>query len=270
VLQRSGSTAAVAPLYVDSGMAFFVGAGSSDYLDLVGTADAAELAGLLGAVLDAHPGLLGFRLHHVLDSSPTAGLLAAAGSRLGLRRVDEGSLPAPWMGLDEPTVEAATAKKSLRRHERWFRAHGAIEVQHLRRAGEVEPHLDAFFDQHVARWSGTDSPSLFADPRQRSFYRSMVRRGSDEGWLRFTVVRWDDRPVAHHCGSSHGGRYLWYKPAYDPELARRSPGEVLLRHLIREAWREGARVFDFGLGDEAFKRRFATAEERVTTWGLYS
>ncbi len=269
VLRRGDGTRAIAPLYLDSGMIFFVGAGSSDYLDLPGTVDGEEVAALLGAVREAHPDLLGFRLHHVPDSSPTASRLAEAAARLGLRLVREESHPAPRMALDEATVAAATAKKSLRRHENWFDRNGSLEVLHLREADAIHPRLEAFFDQHVARWSGSDTPSLFVDPRQRAFYESMTRRGCEEGWLRFTVVSWNGRPIAHHCGSSHRGRYLWYKPAFDPSLARRSPGEVLLRNLLREAWDEGARIFDFGLGDEAFKARFADGEERVTTWGLY-
>jgi hypothetical protein len=52
----------------------------------------------------------------------------------------------------------------------------------------------------------------------------------------------------------------------DPIL---TPGEVLLRQLIRAAVEEGADVFDFGIGDEAYKYRFATGQEQLITWGIY-
>ena len=52
--------------------------------------------------------------------------------------------------------------------------------------------------------------------------------------------------------------------------ARHSPGEVLLRQLLIAAMAENAEVFDFGLGDEAFKSRFATHVCRVRNWGLYN
>ena len=61
----------------------------------------------------------------------------------------------------------------------------------------------------------------------------------------------------------------WQKPAFAIDLARRSPGEVLLRQLLLAAIAEGATVFDFGLGDEPFKHRFATRIRHVHTWGLY-
>ena len=62
--------------------------------------------------------------------------------------------------------------------------------------------------------------------------------------------------------------YLWYKPSFAIDLAQRSPGEVLLRHLLLAALEEGAHTFDFGLGSEPFKFRFATQANHVKKWGL--
>ena len=67
----------------------------------------------------------------------------------------------------------------------------------------------------------------------------------------------------------HRGIFLWYKPSFAVDLAQRSPGEVLLRRLLLQAMEENARMFDFGLGDEAFKSRFATQVNTVRNWGLY-
>jgi CelD/BcsL family acetyltransferase involved in cellulose biosynthesis len=96
----------------------------------------------------------------------------------------------------------------------------------------------------------------------------VTQTASDSGWLRFTRIDWNGKAIAFHFGFSYGGVYLWYKPSFDISLARRSPGEVLLRQLFLAAASEGAHTFDFGLGDEAFKDRFATRRDRVHTWAL--
>ena len=62
---------------------------------------------------------------------------------------------------------------------------------------------------------------------------------------------------------------MWYKPAFAIELARHSPGEVLLRQLLLRVIEESAHTFDFGLGDETFKRRFANHTQTVRDFGLY-
>lgn len=268
----AGRPVAIAPLFVDGDMAFFVGSGGSDYLDFIGDVGAPRvLEALLAAVADAVPGLLGFRFYHVPDASRTGLRLQHAAAGLGLACHDEGELAAPAldMGPGGERGLAAAAKTSLVRHERGFQREGGIEVRHLRHGEDILPWLDAFFAQHEARWDGSSSPSLFLDPAQRAFYRRLAAQGGEAGWLRFTVVGWQGSPIAFHFGFCHRGSFLWYKPSFDVALARRSPGEVLLRQLLLAAVDEGAHTFDFGLGDEAFKRRFTTGVRLVRTWGLY-
>jgi len=266
--ERGGDPVVMAPLFVEGGMGFFVGSGGSDYLDLVGDpTDEEALVAILGAARESIPGFVGFRFHHVPDASPTGPALGGAAARLGLRCFDEGALAAP--AFDLAGAEAAAGKKSLVRHERWFRREGDLRVTHLRDGSEILPHLEDLFEQHVDRWAATDSPSLFLDEGQRDLYREVCRRAATAGWLRFTRLDWEGEPVAFHFGFSFAGTYLWYKPSFAVAHARRSPGEVLLRQLILAAADEGARVFDLGVGDEPFKRRFATSVPTVRTWGLY-
>jgi CelD/BcsL family acetyltransferase involved in cellulose biosynthesis len=270
--ERHGSPIALAPLFADSGMIFFVGSGGSDYLDFVGDIrDGEVLTKILAAAGEAVSNFVGFRFYHVPDASRTGSQLCAAGERLHLRWYDEGSLPSPQLSLraDSEAASKAAGKTSLRRHERFFAKHGTLQVQHVRSGEEIRAHLDGFFRQHVDRWAGTPHPSLFRDPTQCRFYEGLTHGAEQADWLRFTSVQWDGRPIAYHFGFCHRGRFLWYKPSFEIQLARHSPGEVLLRHLLLSAIQEDAEVFDFGLGDEAFKQRFATQVNEVRTWGLY-
>ena len=166
-------------------------------------------------------------------------------------------------------AKAATEKKSLLRHEGWFNRNGGIEVQHYRNSTDILPHLDTFFEQHITRWSATPHPSLFLDPLQRSFYKKLCEAASESGWLRFTIVYWKQQSIASHFGMHYNRSFLWYKPTFDITLAKHSPGEVLLRQLLLRAIDEDAHYFDFGLGDEAFKDRFASSTQTVTNIGLY-
>jgi CelD/BcsL family acetyltransferase involved in cellulose biosynthesis len=268
---RAGKPVALAPLFADGGMGFFVGSGGSDYLDFLGDTDPAVLEAILCTAQERIPGFVGFRFYLVPDDSPTGLRLQDAADRLNLVCHDEGDLLAPALALHDPVGAglAAASKTSLLRHERHFRREGDLEVLHLQEGAAILPHLDEFFDQHVARWADTPHPSLFLQPEQRDFYRALCEVAGPAGGLRFTRVRWNGRPIAFHFGFSHGGSYLWYKPSFAIDLARRSPGEVLLRHLLLAALEEGADTFDFGLGDEAFKSRFANRVRRVRTWGLY-
>lgn len=271
-VERGPEIVALAPLFCDGGMVFLVGSGGSDYLDLVGDfSDGGILDLVLKAAQDAARDFVGFRFYHVPDRSRTGGRLREAALRVGLMIFDEGDLVAPAMdvGTDGAGARAASEKESLTRRERWFRREGRLVVEHGCNAAQILPHLEAFFAQHVARWAGTPFPSLFNDPAQRRFFSQLAERAGGSDWLRFTRVVWNDQLIAAHFGFCYGGNYLWYKPSFDLALAKRSPGEVLLRQLLLEAIAEGAHTFDFGLGDEAFKHRFANRLPTVRTWGLY-
>ncbi|HWH00757.1 MAG TPA: GNAT family N-acetyltransferase [Pilimelia sp.] len=270
---RAGRPVLLAPFLVDTGMVFLCGVGAADYLDLLGAVDdAPAVAAALAHARRAAPGFVGFRLHHVPEDSRTGASLRAVAGPLGLELVDEGTAAAPYVDLavDAATARPAAHRRSLLRHERGLRRAGSLAVSHARALPADSALLDAFFDQHVARWSATPHPSPLADPACRAFYRAVVAAGSAHGWLVFTALYLDGAPIAFHLGFDYAGSLLWYKPSFDPRHAARSPGEVLLRQLLLLAGADaGCRRFDFGLGDEPFKYRFATGVRRVRTWGLY-
>ena len=272
-VEREGAVIALAPLFTEAGMVYFVGSGGSDYLDFIGDTSAAEvLPALLQHARSLVPDFIGFVFYHLPTTSPNVKRLDTAAQALGLANFDEGEQPAPALDLrGQPDfAAAATRKKSLVRHEKHFARDGDLKVSHASKAPEILPHLDHFFAQHKARWAGTESPSLFCDEKQQRFYRRLTELASEDHCLRFTRIEAHTRPIAYHFGFCHRGSFLWYKPSFDIDLARHSPGEVLLRQLLLAAIAEDAHTFDFGLGDEAFKARFATHVRRVCNRGLYA
>ncbi|HEX9794813.1 MAG TPA: GNAT family N-acetyltransferase [Planctomycetota bacterium] len=261
-----------APFFVDGGMAFLVGAGESDYLDLPGAPlDAPTLAAVLGAVRDLEPGLLGFRLHHLAEDSPTLAALPEAAASLELESFREQEQLAPWrdLGADPAAAAGLLRKKSLRRALAGFEALAPLEVRHLRAPEQVEPLLGAFFAQHGARWAERGVASPLLTPPMQSFYRGMVRAIGVAGHLRFTAVRWRGADLAFHLGFAYRGRWMFYKPSFDLRHAALSPGQVLDHQVIAAALADGARVLDQGLGDEPYKSRYADRVRRVYDVGLY-
>jgi CelD/BcsL family acetyltransferase involved in cellulose biosynthesis len=268
--ERGNTSVALAPCFAAGGMVFNIC--PEDCLDFLGDISEPEvLDSMLRTARDCTSDFAGFRFYFIPDTSRTGAFLQAAATRLGLVCCDEGDLPSPVLdiGRNPEAAVTATRKKSLVRHERYFRREGCLETLHFREPGDILPHLDEFFDQHVKRRAATPHPSLFNDPAQREYYRYVVREVGPTGWLRFTRLNWNGRAIAFHFGLCYQGRYLFGVPSFAVELARHSPGEVLLRQLLLAAIAEKADMFDFGVGDEQYKYRFATRVARLRTWGLY-
>lgn len=271
VAQREEKLIAIAPLFSEHGMVYFIGSGGSDYLDFIGNLNGTEiLEGFLRKAVECTPDFIGFCFYHVPEQSSLSNNLKELSQGMGWKISNEGGMPAPFLSLKDCPEEAlqATRKKSLLRHEAHFVREGGIEIEHLTQSEEILPHLNEFFDQHIARWAVTPYPSLFLDPKQRLFYKKLSEMATEAKYIRFTRVLWQGKMIACHWGVNYQGSFLWYKPSFDINLARYSPGEVLLRQLILRSLHEQAHTFDFGLGDEFFKKRFATGIRHVYSWSM--
>ena len=207
----------------------------------------------------------------MLEDSPTYRALDLAAKELGWRSNNMGEMISPMLEMKEfpELAHQAARKKSLLRHEGWFVRNGGITVEHLTTSEEISIHLDEFFSQHIARWESTPYPSLFLKSKHQVFYQKLSQLASHTGWFRFTRIIWNERPIAFHFGFNYKGNFFWYKPSFDITLAKNSPGEVLLRQLFLSAQSENSCIFDFGLGDEPFKKRFATKTRKVISWEVY-
>ena len=175
-----------------------------------------------------------------------------------MRTFAESPVDAPVRILGDDEADLKTANKSsLKRHTNFFQKSGELRFYQCGSEAEILGYLDRFFDQHRARWAQTDSPSQFFDPAQRAFYKELVREIFPYGWLRFDVVLFNGAPLAFHFGFEYQRRFIWYKPTFDNQFASKSPGEVLIKFLLEDAIKKKLEEFDFTVGSEPFKYRFA-------------
>lgn len=86
-----------------------------------------------------------------------------------------------------------------------------------------------------------------------------TRRG--EAFSGLTAALWfGDRLAAVEFGLSAGGTYHSWFPAYDPELARYSPGLLLLHGIFEQAAAHGIDRVDLGRGGRHYKKYYASYE----------
>lgn len=164
-----------------------------------------------------------------------------------------------WSGFDRwESFAARVASRcgnlfpdSRRRRNKLARALGEVELRlDDRRPGTLELGMKWKSAQYLA--SGYDD--LFADAGNRRLFLELQARGL----VLVSSLSAGGQIIAVHLGASHGGRLYWWIPSYAPELARFSPGRLLLESLIQASFERGDEVFDFLIGDEAYKWHYAT------------
>ena len=270
--ERAGRVVAVAPFYADSGMIFLVGSGVSDYMDFIGDiGDPDVLDALLQVARAEVPRFVGFRLYCVLETSRTAARLQAAGGRLGLECYEEKRWPAPVIDIaDDPErVRVSASRRRVLKRERYFQRRGALTLRRFHDRNAILPHLEAFFEQHISQWAMADTKSPFLERPRRAFYEHLTRTAAESGWMRFSLLDWEGRPIAFEYGCQYEGTYYGGPSSFAVDLARHSPWQVLLRQLLLTSVDDGVGTYDLGVGDDPHKFLFATGLRHVCTWGLY-
>jgi CelD/BcsL family acetyltransferase involved in cellulose biosynthesis len=198
--------------------------------------------------------------HAIAEETPTA---------MATVERDENVLPfAELAGLDWKGYLAGRSR-SLRsqvgRKLRSLRKEHDVQFRRTRSSEEVAGDLGVLFRLHDARWADRPDSSAFSDPAVRAFHVAFATAALERGWLRLMAMEVDGAPIAALYGWLIGGRWSYYQAGFDPEWSRHSPGFLLLAETIREAIEDGASEYDMLLGEEPFKRRFATSSREVRT-----
>jgi CelD/BcsL family acetyltransferase involved in cellulose biosynthesis len=94
----------------------------------------------------------------------------------------------------------------------------------------------------------------------RAFYRRLARQG-----LELHVLALDGRPIALLAAGRNGDRLHGLFNAFDPdpEIAKSSPGDLLLTRILRDACARGLKCFDLGLGEARYKIMFCGKREEM-------
>ena len=157
-------------------------------------------------------------------------------------------------------LAARIDSKDTKRKINVLRREGEL-VYEVVRGAEIAARLPAFFALHRASFAGTQRTSQFERADECRFYEALVARLAETVTL--DVLRVGERPVAMHFGFQHAKTIYWYKPVFDLELSKGSPGRVMLAHLYARALRENVDRVDLLKGDETYKDDWA-ANVRIT------
>lgn len=190
------------------------------------------------------------------------------------------SLPQRWAGVANPLVgpasgphtataslihldqerahwpEAPLGHKSRKKQSASERrlANAGVTIRRARSDSDIDRALAAFAD-HKASWfsnRGLDNP--FEEKGAMSFFAELAKRpasgaeiwclhGSDDAIVATAAI------ITGHRRAS----LMFVSYGASSPLAAFSPGKNLVRKLVRDAAQQGFAVFDFGLGEAAYK-----------------
>jgi CelD/BcsL family acetyltransferase involved in cellulose biosynthesis len=182
---------------------------------------------------------------------------------LGTRLETIQRIEAPVVDLNggwDAVYRAKTNAKKRNLHKRRRRQLselGELTVTVAREPDELAPALEEAFQLHALRWEGRPDGSGFTSEAGRRFHRAALQRLATQGIPRIVTLRLDGRAIAFHYWFALAGRMYVHRLAFDPALARWSPGLVNTLDALEAAAAEGMTRVEFLGGGERYKTELA-------------
>jgi CelD/BcsL family acetyltransferase involved in cellulose biosynthesis len=190
--------------------------------------------------------------------------LAAAPNQPSPSFAYKGALPgdfAAWLNAHA----SKEAQKKLRKKAKRLEVMGPVVHRRAVDAAEVERLLAAFFAQKSARMRARGITNAYERPEARAFLSGLARCGLETGAPKLELhgLSVGNRVVATFGALAGGDRLSGLFLSYDadPEIARSSPGELIVQTVVREAIARGFKTFDLGVGEARYKGETCEAEE---------
>ena len=231
----------LAPMFLLDGTVRLLGAGNTDYLDILCEPQCIRPVSRFLA------DYLSNREYDFMDLPSWSPLLSMNGP------ASECSV-CPVLKLDEINISRKLLAKLKRDEE--FSIESADEES-------VTELMHALIQLHEARWRQKHQAGVLHSEEVRRFHRSAAPALLRAGLLRLYGLRYQGQWAAvHYCLSAHGRTY-YYLGGFDPSISNRSPGNLLIHHSITEAMASGDREYDFLRGQEQNKYRWG-AQDTLT------
>ena len=285
VVREANQILAVAPLLIveDSVLGIpvrrlqFIGSPNADYADFIVVRDRDLcLTAILRCILDHAKEWDFVELLHVTDESPNWHSLRSALDATGFSHTVSKWSVCPYVPIgDSFAAYYRSLSKKLRydlgRQERRLQEIGELRFDVLDDQREAKVALADFAAMLTRReWDvGRVGPSS-AYRRLRAQCSALLESEDAFRRIHFSKLSLSGDTIAYHFGFEYGDKLYYYKPTFDLEYAQYSPGKVLIKQLIEYAFNRGLKEFDFLLGDEHYKMRWATRTRTSYNVRLFS
>ena len=185
-------------------------------------------------------------------------------------RNQNASYQLPLLGNFDATLAQLNAKrrrKKFRLSEKRLEAIGGYDHVIATSQQERREFLDLFFEQKATRFKALGLPNVFRERETQAFFHALTARGpADDGDpLELHAIRLrgahEGRLLAIAGVSRKGDHVICQFGSIDEDIVvDSSPGELLFYLMIRKFNAEGVALFDFGIGDQPYKRSWCTVE----------
>ncbi len=162
-------------------------------------------------------------------------------------------------------LNAKNRRKKYRAQLRKLEAAGGYDHIRPTQLKEQQALLELFFQQKAARFATVGLPNVFQAAETQAFFHMLLEsnKGTSDVPLELHAIRLKgehEGRIAAITGLSRKGDHVicQFGSIDESLMPEASPGELLFWLVIERSALDGAALFDFGVGDQDYKRRWCT------------
>jgi CelD/BcsL family acetyltransferase involved in cellulose biosynthesis len=155
--------------------------------------------------------------------------------------------------------QSKDTRKKLRKKEARLAELGAVVALTNDTPDTARAIVGAFLRQKIARSEAQAYDADFATSAMQSFLEKLATpQGSDAPALEFHALTCGEKIVATYAGGTHRNHFSCLVNSFDAdaEIAKSSPGDLLLMRLIANQCDKGRAGFDLGIGEARYKASY--------------
>jgi CelD/BcsL family acetyltransferase involved in cellulose biosynthesis len=155
-------------------------------------------------------------------------------------------------------------RRKTRQKEQRLAGMGELSYRRPETADERRAVLERFLALKAERFARQGIADPFSGADVRAFLAAgLMPADGSAPFIELHTLDLSGRAIAIFGAVVAGGRFSGLFTAFDsdPEIARSSPGDILLMHMIRHCCERGLATFDLGVGEAHYKDKICDATE---------
>jgi CelD/BcsL family acetyltransferase involved in cellulose biosynthesis len=166
---------------------------------------------------------------------------------------------------DFDVYRASIKRMQLPRSWRVFNRHPGAAFRMIATATEALTLLDTMDAQQQTRMQRLGLPFVLNDETRAKFYRDLVIRGIEDGYVVVSALTCGEEIVATVLGIRQGANFVFLRISNAGKpWSHCSPSRLVIERTMAALHGQGVRNFDLSVGNYAFKRRFGAVQFPLT------
>lgn len=160
-------------------------------------------------------------------------------------------------GTWEELLSRLPRRSTLRRRIRQLNARGKVTFEFAQTPEQYDIFVEALIQQKSRRYIETRGTDSLDSLGYRDYLKAARNLIPPYGPVYLFALKMDETIIATHFGYVVGDRFHCLMPSFEGgEWRAYSPGNILAERIFEWCVANGIRVFDYGVGDDQYKREY--------------